>query len=822
MKSILRSTTDPAVSKREIKHRALTRAAAAEGIVLLKNNGALPLNNKTIALYGAGARKTIAGGTGSGEVHGRKGFGTNIEQGLLQAGYTITGTQWLDDFDAEYKRCYDAWYKMVTDKIRFVTPFKMFDILSTHQFRFPVGRAVNLHDIETSATDTAIYVLARQAGEGQDRKTEPGDYLLAPSEIESLRLMAQQYAHVILVINVGGMIDLSVLDDIPNIGAVVYLVQAGQDGGAALADVLSGKVSPCGKLTDTWARQYSDYPNAENFSYRNGNLKEEHYTEGICVGYRYFDSFQKEVRYPFGYGLSYTDFSLNVVSVEKQNTSVCIKIDVQNTGKASGKEVAQVYVCAPSGQLQREYQQLAAFGKTQVLAPGQTQTLALTFDVQDLAGYHAQSAAWLLEAGDYVLRVGNSSRNTVPAATLCVEDEIITEKVQNICPPREEFVDWAIPRRADENGAGLPVLAFAADEFITQTVTYAAPPVKSSGKLSKLLAPLSTKEKLRLCVGGSFVEKMVNLAPGACGHTTMALWNKYHIPNVQFADGPAGLNLMARVGITKNGAQKTLDIPEQYNFGILRWLLLFVMAKESKVEAHYQYCTAWPVQTLLAQTWDTSLLEQIGHAVGEEMTEMGVTLWLAPGMNIHRNPLCGRNFEYYSEDPFLTGKMAAALTRGVQSHSGIGVTVKHFACNNQEDNRTGVSAEISERALREVYLKGFSIAVRESRPKAVMTSYNLVNGVYTGNSYDLCTKVLRNEWGFDGLVMTDWNGIDLKHGDVPTCLASGNDLIMPGSKAIYKALVSAAKSGTLKQEDIDRCAANVLSLIVRSAVLHDN
>ena len=337
-------------------------------------------------------------------------------------------------------------------------------------------------------------------------------------------------------------------------------------------------------------------------------------------------------------------------------------------------------------------------------------------------------------------------------------------------------------------------------------------------QIQKLADSLSAKELVSLIVGGSLVGNCYNNTPGAVGRTTSNLVKK-GIPNINLCDGPAGLNVFPEMVITKSGAQKYLNrMPDSYNWGILKKLSPFIMGKASDGQLCYQYMTAWPCATLQAQTWNLPLIQQIGFAVGREMVEIGATLWLAPGMNIHRNPLCGRNFEYYSEDPYLSGKMAVAVTKGVQSHKGVGVTIKHFCCNNQEDNRTHVSANASERTLREIYLRPFQICIQEAQPWAVMSSYNRVNGEYVNNNGRLCTNVLRKEWGFDGLVMTDWSATGNGVGDHWRCPGAGNDLIMPGSGKARKELVVGLKKGYVSFTDVKKSAERVLQIICRSNV----
>ena len=383
MNATIYGTTDTHPTELELRNRALARTAAAEGFVLLKNdNNALPLRSKKIALYGMGARMTVKGGLGSGSVEER--CSVNIEDGLKNAGYEITTQSWLDDYDAEYESTYREYHDMVEEKVAGLTdPMQIIPLAHSFVYRYPSGRAVTRQDVEQSGTDTAVYVLMRQAGEGNDRKLEKGDYYITDMERENLRTVATAYTHTVLVINVGGHIDMAFLDEIRGIDAVVLFVQGGEEGGNALADVLSGKVNFSGRLADTIPMHYEDIPFGHEFSHLNGDLKNEYYKEDIYVGYRYFDSFGKAVRYPFGFGLSYTNFAVRVQEAALKGTEVCLTVAVANTGECSGKEVVQVYLSAPSGGQKKEYQRLVAFAKSELLEPGKSQILELSFPLAD-------------------------------------------------------------------------------------------------------------------------------------------------------------------------------------------------------------------------------------------------------------------------------------------------------------------------------------------------------------------------------------------------------------------------------------------------------
>ena len=675
-------------------------------------------------------------------------------------------------------------------------------------------------EVYPTDTDTCIYVLSRQAGEGGDRRAEKGDLFLTDEELAAIRGCAEQYRQFLLVINCGSAMDMAFAEEIPGINAILYLCQLGTQGGNAFADVISGRVSPSGRLADTWAKTYNDIPFAQEYSYLNGNLKEEFYKEGIYVGYRYFDSFGVEPLYPFGYGLSYTPFQLYSAGIDLEGTTVTVKATVTNAGNTySGKEVAQLYLSAPAGKLHKEYQSLAAFGKTGLLAPGQSQTLELRFDLRQLASYREEDNCYVLEAGDYILRLGQHSRSTVAVGALTLAEEIIVSRHMAICPVQAPFEELQAPARADEAlNPGLPRIAVDPAAFHTVSYTYEDPVICGDPRVRKFMANLSLSDMVDIVVGiGMFGgETRFNL-PGSVGNTTSKFWDK-GLANVALCDGPAGLRIQKHSVADKKGNVKPVEMALSL-FEMLPGFLQGLMKGDpEKGTSLYQYTTAFPVAAALAQSWNVELMEQVGRAVYTEMKEYGCTYWLAPAINIHRNPLCGRNFEYYSEDPRLTGLMAAAMTRGVQAEDGFYVTVKHFACNNQEDNRNFVDSIVSQRALREIYLRGFEATVRQGGAKAIMTSYNKVNGVYAPNSHDLCTKALRCEWGFDGVVMTDWFSTSKGQGHNAIAMHAGNDLIMPGGGHFKKEIIAGVKSGLIEESDVRRCCANVVKSILDSAI----
>lgn len=824
----LPGTKDRNVREYEIKHREVARHAAADGMVLLKNeDGFLPFaEGARLALYGAGAVATVKGGTGSGDVNSRE--TVSVYEGLKAAGFEIANEEWIDAYRTCYRETREQWreeiWKEADERAAAGESDPMFSAYASHQFDLPAG------ELPTPVeADAAVYVIARVAGEAKDRQLRPGDYLLGEEEHQALQLLCKQHEKVLVVINSGGLIDLSFLDELPQIKGLIYMGQPGMEAGAALADVLSGAVTPSGKLTDSWAFHYEDYPNAATFSHMNGNTDTEYYEEGIYVGYRYFDTFEVPVRYSFGYGLSYTKFDLRMVHLSlvyphSAQAAVRIVVEVTNTGNVSGKEVVQIYASCPQKNMSKEYRRLGGFAKTGELAPGKYEDVEILVPLYGLASYSEKASGWLMDCGTYGFFMGNSLQSAQFAASVELTKNILLKQMDHICPLQKELKELECPqervfaRRAKWHAyvCKNPAIVVPTQTLLTRKyVKYGEEDKRISPEIWKEVDVLSEEQLICLVTGdpgraqGQFgvAGKTV---PGSAAQTSDCAEER-GIASIVLADGPAGLRL-TKMYYAKDGEQQLLPIEANMENGYL-----YRGDTEMEGDPYYQFCTAFPTGTQLAQSWDLGLVETVGAAVAEELREFGVTLWLAPGMNIHRNPLCGRNFEYYSEDPLLSGRLAGAMTKGVQAKGGVGTTVKHFACNNQEDNRMASDSVVSERALREIYLKGFSYAVREQQPFAIMTSYNLINGVHAANSYDLCTKLARDEWGFQGVIMTDWT--TTQWGDDCTasgCMRAGNDLVMPGVPQDHENIRQALADGSLTIQELKRAVAHLLPVVFRS------
>lgn len=773
------------LSAMETKHTELARLAAEEGIVLLENDGTLPLEPCPCALFGMGAEFTTKGGTGSGEVNER--HSVNVREGLENAGFTITTGSYLlrcRSIYANARAYYD--HSLITRSLERLKE-GLINFTST-TFSLPAGPLITTDDLKNNPASLCIYVIARQAGEGSDRKAERGSYYIHEQEIANIKACAATFSKTIIVINAGASIDVSLLKHVKGINAILYMGQSGMEGGNALSAILTGKVTPSGRLTDTWVTSLQDIPYSDSFA----KEKKEVYREGIYTGYRYYTSFHKPVRYPFGYGLSYTTFHTAFASLSIEKDTVTIHLSVTNTGSCRGKQVVQIYCACPEEKLNREAQMLVAFDKTKLLEPGETENIPLSFTLYDVAGYDEETASWLLEKGNYILSLGEDAEHLSPCAVLTLEKTIVTEQCHSLT---RSHTFHSLKTRQNRRNYNVP--SYRIDPASVSTIVHRKTEIFSALAREKL-SKLSLNDKFHLVTGDgmeSYHQK--DPLPGCCGHTTETLYDK-GIASITFADGPAGLRIDSSYAKTKKGKVKHIH------------------KASDKDEIFHQYATAFPCETILASTWNPTLLEDIGKAIGEEMEHFGCTFWLGPALNIHRNPLCGRNYEYFSEDPLLSGRCAAAIIRGVESHKGCYAVVKHFAANNRETARSLSNSMLDERTLREIYLKGFAIALREGKPHGVMTSYNMVNGTYAANSYDLCTTILRKEWGYQGVVMSDWHSIGLGNARHGQAIHAGNDLIMPGNPADVIMLKKDYQRGVFTKEELDTSCLRILDAILTS------
>ena len=703
------------------KHIALSRRAACEGAVLLKNdNGFLPLEKgKKVAIFGNAQIDYVKGGSGSGDVFVP--YTRNIYDGLKMKEGKV---EVFDSLSLFYTDHVVNAYKNGGENGRLTEPEIPAELLRS-------ARAF---------TDTAIITICRFSGEGYDRRNDDKDkyFELEDGEKKMVADVLASFENVVVLLNVGAMIDTSWFAKNDKVKSALLIWQGGLEGGLAAADMLVGDDAPSGKLVDTCAEKFEDYPSSAGFHESEDYVK---YTEDIFVGYRYFETIpgkKDAVVYPFGYGLTYTTFEISNVFVGGNEEQIFVSAKVTNTGKRAGKEVVEVYYSAPEGKISKEKIALIAFQKTPLLEAGKSCTVSMTFDIRDMASYDdmgdIEKSAYVLEKGDYRFFVGTSVRDTVCADyTYTLKEDVIVEKLNSYCAPRK------LEKRllADGTLRDVPIREDAEKTFPVAYHNEYKPLEKvielydvDEGKatLDEFISQMSDEDLMDVLVG--------KRDTGVANTGTMGGYeNRYRIPPIATADGPAGLRLHPKRGIRT---------------------------------------TAFPIATALAASWNTELVEEVGKAGALECKENNIQIWLTPALNIHRSPLCGRNFEYYSEDPLIAGKMAAAMVRGIQSAKVV-ATPKHFAANNKETNRHESDSIMSERALREIYLKGFEICVKESAPKMIMSSYNLLNGVHTSESAELITGILRGEWGYEGMLTTDWSNTAKHYKEVK----AGNDIRMP-------------------------------------------
>ena len=730
----------------------LIRQAAAESCVLLKNDGVLPLSREEeIAVFGRCQLDWFYVGYGSGgDVHPAR--RVNLMQGLQNAGMAVNGP-----LAAKYA----AW---TAEKANRADP-GWWGHWPYNYPEMPLDAAA-VREAARSAK-TAVVVIGRAAGEDRENTLTQGSYYLTDLERDMLDRVTEAFARTVVLLNVGSVPDMAWTENYgERLSAILLVWQGGMESGNAVADVLCGRVSPCGKLSDTIARYYVDYPSSANF----GGEEYNDYAEGIFVGYRHFErSAPGAVLFPFGFGLSYTSFEVLPLDFSHREGEVLVRLRVSNTGLRCGKDVVQLWCAPPQEGLEKPLRVLAAFGKTRELYPGESEDLTLTCTDRDFASYDEEQHAFVLEAGEY--RFTAEGREL---GSFRLYETQIVEACSPICLAPEALrrrILAELPQAVDPALAAPGTLDDAAAGRLT---------------LDAFLAGLSPEELEALTRG----EGMMNVPAGVPGNAggfggvTEAL-RKKGVAELITSDGPAGLRLQ-------------------------------------------RFASLMPIGAALACTWNTELVEDLHLKLGEAMTHYGVDVHLAPGMNLHRNPLCGRNFEYYSEDPLLTGKMAAAAVRGVQS-AGHASCPKHFACNNQETKRNVNDSRVSERALRELYLRGFEICVREAKPLTLMTSYNKVNGVWSHYNYDLATTVLRKEWGFDGVVITDWWMKRAHSPEFPALrnnayrVRAGVDVLMPGDMGhtarSYRAdgslLETRGRPEGITRGELERTARRVLRLVLK-------
>ena len=683
----------------EKRHIDTVRECGAECTVLLKKNGEFPVQNPCrVALYGSGARRTLKGGTGSGDVYSR--FFITAEEGFERAGFTVTTKDWLDKYD-DFA---DTRHKEFARKLR----LKIKRAGREGMLLYGTGAIDSEEEYEffTHADgDICVYVVARLSGEGSDREAKKGDFFLTDGEVRDILRLNQKFKKFMLVLNVSGVVDLT---PVKEVGNILILSQLGVPTGDILADIVLGKQNPSGRLTTTWSA-YSDYQTIGEF----GERDDTRYNEGIYVGYRYFDTLGKTPLFPFGYGLSYTDFAVQFGTVTACGSKITLTATVKNTGKYAGKDVVEAYLSCPWGRFDKPLKELCAHRKTRLLQPGESEEVTLTFDLTAHTTYDKQNAAYILEKGDYLVYLGHDSRDCRISAKLTLDGDVTVRRVHNIGGEVDfdDFIPDKPERIIPEN---IPEIKLSANDFTTETVSYDRAKFE---KIEPFVASLTDDELIYLCIGhfnpvvdGKEIEGSGNSVFGCVGETTKNIRDKFK-RTLTMSDGPAGLRLTREIILAKDEPFDVfgheLDWLVEVQPYAERMKMKRELARRPRGKRVYQYTVAIPIATAVAQSWNPSLAETLGDLVGEELEYFGINIWLAPALNIHRNVLCGRNFEYYSEDPLISGETAAAITRGVMRHEGRTTTIKHFCCNNQEFNRFGSNSLVSERAMREIYMRGF-------------------------------------------------------------------------------------------------------------------
>lgn len=762
-----------------------SRKAATEGIVLLENKDqTLPLQaGQKISVFGRVQVDTFYCGYGSG------GYVYPSQKVSILEGLRQNPDISVNEDLAEV---YEAWCEK--------NPAKGNDAGWAKWPYYHPEMPLEDEMVEEAAknSDKAVVVIGRGAGEDRECKLEPGSYYLTEDEKDMLAKVDENFQQVIVLLNIGNIIDMSWMEDYEHITSILNIWQGGMQTGKAVADILSGRVNPSGKLASTIAKSYEDYPSSENF----GNSAYNNYAEDIFVGYRYFETFEdakEKVLYPFGYGLSYTSFDIQTQKVSHDDSQIQVDVEVTNTGDYAGKEVVQVYYGAPQGVLGKAAKSLAAYAKTPLLQPGESQKMTLQFDISSMASYDdsgktGHKSAFVLEAGDYSIYVGNSVRNATEQGAYIQEELEVTQQLEEAIAPEHSFD--VMTASEDEDGnivrGSQPVATRTVDlkqrmeEHLPQEITYTGnmgyqllDVYQEKITMDQFVAQMSQEELARIARGAGGMQSSLGTGgnAGVFGGVETSLRDLGIVP-VSAHDGPSGLRL-------RDSDSSSL----------------------------------LPIGSLLACTWNNDLVEYLYSLLGQEMILNQVDILLAPGMNIQRDPLCGRNFEYFSEDPLVTGMMGAATTRGVQS-SGAGACMKHFAANNQETNRKKTDSRVSERALREIYLKAFEIAVKTSDPFALMSGYNKLNGVWCCYNYELMTTILREQWGYDGVVMTDWS---MQSDQSPFYenvkdnayrVQAQVDLYMPGDFSVDSIKNALGKGLTLAE--LQRSAKNILNCVIKT------
>ena len=754
--------------------REINRLAAAEGAVLLKNeNNTLPVKNERTAVFGRCQIDYYKSGSGSGGAVNAE-YVVNILEGFRKNDSIIV--------DEEIAALYEELTKNTPDSSKNIWKADFTD--------YEPVLEDEVVENASKRNEKAIIVLGRVAGEAYDAENVEGSYLLTQNERRLIQQVCRYFEKCAVLLNCGNLINMNWVSEY-NVPAVMYIWQAGEEGGSAAADLVSGIVPPSGKLTDTIASDYSKYPSSASFA----GVDEMIYGEDIFVGYRYFETFDKDsVIYPFGYGITYTTFDLKCIEAKKNNNLLEIVCNVKNTGEYEGREVVQVYAEGKGGKLCRPARELIGFAKTKTLSAGESTKIELKIDISKTASYDDEGetgfkSAWVIENGEYNIYVGNNVRSAEKVLTYNIADTVIAEQCSQRMTPHKSF-----KRFINDNGTLSYKNVITESDNMSEHIKNIN---EINGEYKKdfeaavrenniegFVASMTDAELMTISRGEGMLSPKVTPGVASCfGGVSQALVDK-GIPVAATSDGPSGIRM-------DNG----------------------------------ESASSMPNGTLLASSWDPEMVEKLYEYAGKELCLNKIDMLLGPGMNIHRDPLCGRNFEYFSEDPLLCGVIAAANIRGLDN-GGSHAVAKHFACNNRECERTTVNSVVSERALREIYLRGFEIAVKTSPLIGIMTSYNLINEYHSASNYDLTTALLRDEWGYDGLVMTDW-WADMNYDAADKGERSKQGALVRAQNDLYMVVNNDAAEnwnddlqekvayGTVKRSELQRNAVNILKNISR-------
>lgn len=823
---------------------SLARELAVESMVLLKNkNGCLPLARGTrIALLGRTQNAAVIGGGGS---------GASFSENTLQAAseFTIAGLLLEPGMEKFYKEIAEQEKANAVasqpdfehiDLEGLVNSGMIYEIFG--KYSRPADEPIPesaLWERASAWTDTAICIIGRVAGGEECDRRVKDDYYLLSSESELIQKATENFAKVIVVLNVDGPVDTAWIHKFPQIQAVLFTGSCGEQGMGALADLITGKATPSGKLAHTLAKSYEDYPSAKHMSYDKedtegiltyesyGLSAEENgskgfdkspvtvYQEGIYVGYRYFDSFRKEVMYPFGYGLSYAEFSWQCLGTEINDGQIIVKAAVENkSAKYPGKEVLQLYVHAPSGLLEQPYQVLKAVEKTKLLSPNEKQELVLTVNLEELASVDEERNAYIMEKGEYNILLGTSSQESVCVAGVVLDEEILVRPLigdiglNDANKGKIDFLKQENPRMVEKDQE-IPQLHISAADLKLDWPVY---------KEYDFSIPAQESMLQDVCDGRVSMEMFLNQMSA---RELAVLCNGYG-PGLPFG----GLGKQAPSTIQY---EEGTDIAYSSHKNAFPGYISPALKKYGIYSASYKDGpasvgkTAWPTGMMLSCMFNKELLYEFGSACGYEAEIQGVDSWLAPGMNIIRNPVGGRVFEYFSEDPFWTGICAIQIAKGAMENNAVTVCPKHFALNEQETYRRGserknydaVDTIVGARAAREIYLKPFEMVITEAKPRTVMTSFNKINGVFAGGNKTLCTDILRKEWGYDGVVVTDWGDMDSVV-DGADAVAAGNDVVMPGGPPVIRQVLKGYDEKRVALDEMKEAVAHLLNFVMNS------